>query len=55
MGRHSEIGAETKKVYKVIFVENFERFVGPEFSENQKMVLVNGNQYPKSYLWSIVY
>ena len=34
----------------VIFVENFESFVGPGFCENQKMVLVNGDQYPKSYL-----
>ena len=39
----------------MIFVENFESFVGPGFCENQKMVLVNGDQYPKSYLWSIVY
>ena len=39
----------------VIFVENFESFVGPGFCENQKMVLVNGDQYPKRYLWSIVY
>ena len=29
--------------------------MGPGCFENQKMVLVNSDQYLKSYLWSILY
>lgn len=29
---------------------NFMRLVGLDFSENQKMVLINGDQYPKMHL-----
>ena len=34
---------------------NFMWLVGLGFSENQKMVLVNSDQYLESYLWSILY
>ena len=35
---------------EAVLLSNFERSPAPGLSENQKMVLVNGDQYPKIHL-----